>query len=285
MSDLVVTLDNRARLGMGLLAASRWPELEQDRETHAVHPHAKQTRQFVADGAATEAAVAYVNDFLTTGLPIAPFFTAVLHCDGHSWQPQKPPPAMFANEAFFAGLGRFYQQRDWVGFWARHAAVWQEAQADLAAIFRDSTLPAFLSRITDHPLCQTITIVPNLVYPALTAVLAPTEDTLYLLLPPPKAVGESPPWSYRESPDWVLAEVAHQLLRHVLQERLAKLEEERRQLLIHAAITLFLAEALGEADALAYLVRVKRQFKLPALPDAVAELRQTLVAGRPLTSS
>ncbi len=284
MSELTVTIDDRARLGMALLAASRWPELEQARETHAVHPHAKQTRQFAAELAATETAVAYVNDYLATGLPIPPFFMAVLRCDGATWQPQEPRPLIFDDEAFFAGLRQFAQAQDWAGFWAMHAAVWQEAQADLTAIFQKSTLPAFLSRLTGQPLVQTIAIVPNLVYPALTAVMAPTQDALYLLLPPPKAVGESPPWPYREGLDWVLAETAYQLFSHVLKDFFAQLEAERSQLLLQAAITLFLEEALGEADALAYMVRVKRQFKLPKLPLVVEELREELAAERPLTA-
>ncbi len=280
----MVTIDDRARLGMALLAASRWPDLEQARESHAVHPHAKQTRQFVAGVSATETAVAWLNDFLEIGFDVALVFWSIMRYDQETWQPREPLPIIFDDEDWPLALRQFSQRLDWTAFWAEHAAAWQEAQTDLAAIFQNSTLPAFLSRLAGQPLGQTIAIVPNLVYPALTAVLAPTEDTLYLLLPPPKAVGESPPWPYREGPDWVLAETAYQLLNHVQRESLAQMEPERRQLALHAAVTLFLAEALGEADALAYMVRVKRQFRLPALPLVVEELRDALAAGRPLTA-
>jgi hypothetical protein len=237
----------------------------------------------VAGVANDEPAVAYVNTFLQTTLDVAPVFMALLRCDAQTWQQEEPPPPPFADGVLFAHLHHFSQQRDWAQFWAQHDAVWQEAQAELAHIFQGSTLPAFLGRLTGQPLQKGVVIVPNLVYPALTAVLAPTSKALYLLLPPPKAVGESPPWPYREGPDWVLAETAHQLLRHLLQERLASLDEARQHLILQAAITLFLEEALGEDEAMAYMVRVKRQFKLPQLPIMIEALRKGLQAGRPLT--
>ncbi len=53
--------------------------------------------------------------------------------------------------------------------------------------------------------------MPNLVFPALTPVVATAGDTLALLLPPPKAVGESPPWPFDEDPGWVVAIAAEQL--------------------------------------------------------------------------
>ncbi|MBK8987875.1 MAG: hypothetical protein IPM39_17705 [Chloroflexi bacterium] len=280
-----VLIDDRARLGMALLAASRWPEQEQRREPHAVHPHAKQTRQFVADVAANQPAVVRVNQHLQIGWPVDVLFTAVLRCDWPALQAQEPLPAVYDDEQWTMWLRQFSRAKDWAAFWAQHAAAWQTAANDLTAVFRSSPLPHFVGQISGRPFTHTLAIVPNLVYPALTAVLASSQDTFYLLLPPPKAVGESPPWPYAEDPGWVHAQTMRRLLQHILADTLAQLDETQQALLLHAATTLYLEQAIDAGEALAYLVRSKKQHKLPTLPLVVEDLRDYLGGenGRDLT--
>lgn len=264
---LDVALVERARWMMALLAASDWPELEQAIETHAVHPHAKQTRQQVA-GQASHPAAQWVNEALTAGQTVEALFTAVL----------QPTPPIFLTD--------FQEAAHLPEFWAAHADTWQAAQDDLATIFRGSPLPEFLARLGGRPLSQPIVVMANLVYPALTAVLAPTPDAFILLLPPPKAVGESPPWPYGEDPGWVQAMACRRLLQHQMADTLAGLDETRQALLLHAATTLYLEQAIDEGEAMAYLVRSKKQHKLPTLPLVVEELRGYLGEenGREVTS-
>ncbi len=257
----------RARWMMALLAASDWPEMEQAIETHAVHPHAKQTRQQVA-GQASHPAAQWVNEALAAGQTAEALFTAVLH-------PTPPIP-----------LTDFQEAAHLPEFWAGHADIWQAAQDDLTAIFRGSPLPEFLARLGGQPVSQPIVVMANLVYPALTAVLAPTPDALTLLLPPPKAVGESPPWPYGEDPGWVQAMACRRLLQHHLADTLAERDETQQALLLHAATTLYLEQAIDEGEAMAYLVRSKKQHKLPTLPLVLEELRGYLGGenGRELAS-
>ena len=276
--NVQVVIDGRARLGMALLAASRWPELEQKQVTHAVHPHAKQTRQFVADAAAGQPAVVRLNQHLKIGWPVDVLFTAGLRCDWPALQPQEPLPIVFDDEQWAMWLRQFSRSKDWPTFWAQHAAAWQDAAADLSAIFQNSPLPAFLGQISGRPFTHTIAIVPNLVYPALTAVLAPTADTFYLLIPPPKAVGESPPWPYAEDPGWVHAQTIRRLLQHILADELDKLTDEQEALLLHAAAALYMEQAIDDGEALAYVVRSKKQHNLPRLPLVVEKLRDYLAA-------
>ena len=274
-----VLIDDRARLAMALLAASRWPEQEQASETHAVHPHAKQTRQFVSAIAATEPAVVRVNQHLQIGWPVDVMFTAVLRCNWPALQPQEPLPSVYDDDQWQMWLVHFSRHLDWAAFWAQHAATWQEAQSDLAHIFQNSPLPAFLSQMSGQPFTHTIAIVPNLVYPALTAVLAVTQDTYYLLLPPPKAVGESPPWPYAEDSGWVHVQTCRRLLQRVLANTLKELPFGQQELLLHAATALYLERAVDEAEALAYVLRSKKQHKLPRLPLVVENLRAYLAEG------
>lgn len=254
---LEVALVEHARLMMAVLAASHWPEMEQAIETHAVHPHAKQTRQQVV-AYASHPAVQWANEALAAGQTTETLFMVVL-------QPDLP-----------AALSDFQTAGHLPEFWADHADLWQTAQGDLTTIFQSSPLPEFLARLGGQPLSQPILVMANLVYPALTAVLAPTPDALILLLPPPKAVGESPPWPYSEDPGWVQAMACRRLLKHHLADILAGLDETRQALLLHAATALYLEQAVDEGEAMAYLVRSKKQHKLPTLPLVVEEMRKYL---------
>ena len=280
MSDkqVQVVIDDRARLGMALLAASHWPEREQQQETHAVHPHAKQTRQFVAAIAPTQPAVVRLNQHLQIGWAVDILFNALLRCAPPMWEAQEPLPIVFDDEQWQMWVRQFDRALDWPAFWAQHDAAWQEAAADLTAIFQNSPLPAFLAQISARPFTHTLAIMPNLVYPALTAVLATTADTYYLLIPPPKAVGESPPWPYAEDPGWVHAQAIRRLLRHILADEFEEFTETQQALLLHAAAALYLEQAIDEGEALAYVVRSKKQHKLPQLPLVVENLRDYLAA-------
>lgn len=241
MSDtrVEVVIDDRLRLVTAVLAAASWPEIEQDQLTHAVHPHAKQMRQFVAPYKA-HPAVIWVNQVIERGEPLDEVFTAVSQ--------------NVQQEAF----DDFQTDTHLVNFWQEHKADWEEALHDLTAIFPDSYLAAFLNQISDDPLTQTIRIMPNLVYPSLTAVLVSGFDTLTLMQPPPKAVGESAPWPYGEDPDWVQAEICHRLVQFALADTLEMLSPEQQALLTHAAVTLYLETAVDDGEAMAYMVRSKK---------------------------
>jgi hypothetical protein len=254
-----IIIDEQLRLITAVLAASHWPDLEQAQLTHAVHPIAKQTRQRVAKFAA-HPAVVWINQVLERGEPLDEVFTAVS---------QSVQQEAFAD---------FQAQTGLAAFWQEHAAPWREAAAGLTAIFRDNQLTAFLNEIGDEPLPPAIRIMPNLIYPALTAVLISDFEALTLLQPPPKAVGESPPWPYDEDPGWVQANVCRRLTQFALADTLTTLPLDRQTLLVHAAVTVYLETAVDEGEAMAYMVRSKKQHNLPALPLVVEALREHLIS-------
>jgi hypothetical protein len=276
VSNLVVRPDNRARLVAAVLAASQWPEREQAQERHAVHPHAKQTRQFLAEFTDHPAAQ-LVNQGLNKGIPVADFFTAALRCHWPTFEPAEPLPPAFAAGDWPAQLDHFYTDTAIAAFfWADHQPIWDEATNDLTRIFQNAPLPAFLGDLRGRPLEKEIVVVPNLTFPALRSVVADTAAAAYLILPLPKAYGESPPWPYREGVDWVLAESCLQLTTLFLSDQLAPAAPDKATLLKQAAVVLFLEKATNEAEARAYLVRSKKQYHLPHLPTAVEHLRAHL---------
>ncbi|GAB4152562.1 MAG: hypothetical protein Fur0021_17440 [Candidatus Promineifilaceae bacterium] len=278
MSELLVELDNRVRLVGAVLAGSHWPELEQAQTVHAVHPQAKLTRQFIA-AHTHHAAIQAANAALQADTPVADLFTAALNSQWPTFTPTAPLPDSFAAAAWLEALADFYVDTAIAAFfWAEQTAPWEEAQRDLRQILPRSLLPTFLARLNSQPLPYDICVIPNLTYPALQPVLGATPPALCFILPPPKAVGESYPWSYREDADWVLAETCYQLCAHILQPILVPLNETEQATLLHAAVAVFLGEVLGSANSQAYIISSKRQFHLPQLPAAVAQLQSHLAS-------
>jgi len=256
-SQIEIVIDDKLRLVTAVLAAGDWPDIEQVQLTHAVDPHAKQTRQFL-DGYEAQPAVIWVNQVVERGESLDDVFTAVSQ--------------NVQQEAF----NNFKTTTSIEAFWQEHAAAWNGAKNNLADIFKDSHLPNFLNQISDDPITQTIRIMPNLVYPALSPVLVSGFDAMTLLPPLPKAVGESPPWPYGEDPGWVQANVCHRLVQFALADTLETLPEDQQALLTHATVTLYLETAVDEGEAMAYMVRSKKQHKLPTLPLVVDALREYL---------
>jgi hypothetical protein len=271
-ASVTVQIDERARLATAALAAGDWPAREQAQLAHAVHPHAKQTRQFMRQFA-DHPAVQGANKALSQDVAVDELFTAALRGEWPNFAPLAPLPDSWQSEAWIGALADLAQGRAIGRFWAEHEAVWAEARDDLANIFQDSGLIPFLSRLQRQPVTQPVVIMPNLVYPALTSVLASTQESLFLLLPPPKAVGESPPWPYREDPSLVLAQVCDRLVGYLLAAELAQSGVREQVLFKRAAVTLFLEQTMDEAEAMAYLVRSKKEHNLPQLPDVVEQLR------------
>jgi hypothetical protein len=226
VSDVTVSLDDRVRVVTAVLAASDWPGQEQQQTPHAVHPHSKQTAYFVAN-AANHPVVTELNAGLANGFPLRDFCAAALRSSWPDFQPQEPLPASLADGRWLNSLADFYQQTNLAHFWQQEDAPWQEAYNDLAAIFQDSHLPAFLQKLCGDKFTDVV-IVPTVVYPLLQPVLAETADNLVMILPPAKAWGESPPWPFGEDPGWVIAQSCFYLVQHFLQDTLGQMDETQR---------------------------------------------------------
>lgn len=280
--QIKVEIKDRTRLVMAVLAASDWPQHEQSQRTHAVHAHAKETRRFVQPYA-SHPAVIYANDAIARNVPLSDLFAAALRSTWPELHPYEQMPGPLLDGKWVQLLHEFLRDTAVAErFWSPHRALWDEAVADLADIFAASPLLSYLTTLTQRPLPQTVIVMPNLVFPALQTVLAETKQNLYVIVPPPLAVGESPPWPFREDPPTVQVAVCHALIDHLLADTLANLDDTQAATLLHAITTLFLETAVDEGEAMAYLVRAKKQHKLPTLPLVVENLRQQLSKDQPL---
>ncbi|WP_420645521.1 hypothetical protein [Candidatus Leptofilum sp.] len=278
MSTFSVAIDERLRLVTAVLAASDWPIEEQKQRTHAVHPHAKQVRQFVQPFTSHPAANG-VNEALLNGVEIADLFSAALRCTWPDFAPTAELPTVLKINEWVASLADFAQQTAVVtDFWPQQTAVWQEAHAALKKIFDRGDLLAALGQLGD--MVETaVNLMPNLVFPALTPVVATADNALTLLLPPPKAVGESPPWPFDEDSGWVVATVAEQLVPHLLVGDLGELDSEQQVIAVHLAAAHCLATLLDDFEAQAYLLRAKKEHNLSQLPALFAQLQEAVEGG------
>lgn len=278
MSTLSVAIDERMRLVTAVLAASDWPVEEQNQLTHAVHPHAKQVRQFVQPFG-SHPAVNGVNEALLNGVLLADLFSAALRAAWPDFTPTAELPHVLKIENWVQSLADFAQKTAVsTDFWPHHTAVWNEAQSALTHIFSSGNLLAALAQLGEVA-DTAVSLMPNLVYPALNPVVATADGALTLLLPPPKAVGESPPWPFDEDPGWVVAAVAEQLIPHLLAADLARLDAAQRPVARYLAAAHCLAALLDDFEAQSYLLRAKKAHNLPQLPTLFAQLQAEVGEG------
>jgi hypothetical protein len=277
VSDVSVAIDNRVRLAAAVLAASHWPEVEQAQDPHAVHTHAKMTRQYVSDFAA-HPATNTINALLESGrLNFKELFSAVLRSSWPHLEPTESLPDAYADGEFLEQLADFYTDSAVAAFfWSDHQAVWQEAAEDLEKIFEKSRLAVFLGKLLGRPPAGDIVVIPNLSYPTVQVIAARSNDCLHLILPPPRAYGESPPWPYGEDPGWVVAQSCYALTEILLAEVLQPMNNKQQELLRQAAVVLCLEETVSQEESLSYLVRSKKQYNLPELPETVEKMRAYL---------
>lgn len=278
MSTLTVAIDERLRLVTAVLAASNWPVEEQNQLTHAVHPHAKQVRHFVQSYTSHPAANG-VDEALLNGVDLADLFSAAFRCAWPDFTPMADLPKILKINQWIATLPDFAQKTAvTTDFWPQHTAVWQEAQSALENLFSNGDLLAALGQL-GNVMETAVTIMPNLVFPALSPIVATADDALTLLLPPPKAVGESPPWPFDEDPGWVVATVTEQLIPHLMASDFGQLEPDQQATATYLAAAHCLAALLDEFEARAYLLRAKKEHNLPQLSTLFAQLQEDVGSG------
>ena len=279
MSTLTIKIDERLRLVTAVLAISNWSDDEQRQLTHAVHPQAKQVRHFLHTFSAHPAVIA-ANEALRNGVVLSDLFSAALRCTWPAFTPTMALPQVHKIEAWLPALATFARETAVASkYWPQQTAVWQEAAAALGSIFTDDQILNCLAQLSDQPVATSLTLMPNLIFPALTPIVATQKGDLTLLLPPPKAVGESPPWPFDEDPGWVVATVAEQLIPHLLASELARLDEGERPLASYLAVAHCLAHMLDDFEAQAYLLRAKKAHNLPQLPAMFARLQKEVDGG------
>lgn len=246
---VAVELDDEVRLATAVLAASQWPELEQQKKPHAVHAHSKQARLHFSPFAHLEA-VRYVNTGLDGEKPLGELVGRLLQ--------QKDELKQFKTES----------NSD--SFWKAHEAVWTTAVSECAQIFANCPLPQLVNRMDGRR--RAVGLMPTLTFPMLNPIVIEQKDRDLILLPPPKAWGESPPWPYSEDPIWVVVEAAKAIVSHRLRSQEHNLGQKASLHLIHAGVAQCLSQTFDAFEGKAYIVRAKKEYDIQMLPKTAERL-------------
>ena len=288
MPTLTVVTDPRLRDLSALLAATDWPEREQNPVPRGVHPLAAMLKKHVSPFRAHSAAV-YLQGVLAANSDPAPLFARALGDD----------PDLAGPLRSFAGAAELPV------FWAEHESSWTQAVSEVRAQVDGLPFASFLDELGEAPPAGLV-IHPNVAYPTTHSFGVLTGGQAWSILPPRKAVGESKPWPFGDDRDYVARLALHDFVQAQLSavvsarpelippgENAERLPDAFRaefpawpaqvvEMFAYAAQVIFLNRLDdGAGDAFAMFERRTRGFAiLPGLVDALTNY----LAGRGLSA-
>lgn len=195
-TDVTVRLDDRVRLFATVLALTRYPDHAQQVKPHLTHGHARDTRKHLAAHAA-HPVVGGMQAMLDQRVSMEAIFTMAL---AMRW-PQLTLDAFprWMPGGWDAALRDFYTTSGVQGWWATNAHAWDKSLHDAQSVMTGFTIKPLFSSFLG-PVTETLVLLPHITYPAHHEVALRLAGTLYLLVPPRLAWGDSPPWPYNEDP-------------------------------------------------------------------------------------
>lgn len=200
----VVQTNPHARTLSALLAATDWPEREQRPVPRGVHPQAAALKKHVADFK-SHSAIAYVQTALNADSDLRPLFARAVNDESE----------------LAAHLNSFAAEAGLEAYWAATGSAWVEAVSEVEAHVNGIDFAAILKEAFET-IPTELVILPNLAYPTTHSLGFGTANRAYSLMPPRKAVGESPPWPFRDDRDYILRLAVHDFTQCLLGDLLEK---------------------------------------------------------------
>jgi len=297
--DVIVKLDDRARLLSAVLAATDYPEKTQKLKPHGTHAHARATRKFVA-AHSQHAAVKATQTMLDENTPLEALFAMVMLMDWPSLQISTLPP--FAPKNYNTLLLDFYKTAEIEKLWKQEKNAWDKTLSEAANVFKDvqfrKVFKPYLGEVT-----QELLFIPNISYPSSYDVGFQIGEQLVCIAPPPLAWGDSPPWPYDEATmvthSYRAAMIIYgdTLLRNYLRthakelEEIVKIElpltdqfkaqypsweEQFSTLFLSAVVAMYLEEHVDDREYKSYMLMEKKARGLTNLPGTVSVMRRYL---------
>ncbi len=304
LSDVSVKLDDRARLMSAALAATRFPDVAQDRRPHGTHAHARATRKFVSAFKSHDAITA-LQTLLDQRAPMEALFTLALVMRMPDFSVERPPRWMPArwNEM----LRDFYERADLTHWWEETSEEWTKAVEDSTRMFTGIQFKPFLSQFIGD-IQERFFFMPNICYPGDQELGVRLGNDLVAIIPPRLAWGDSPPWPYDEDPAYIyrtaLAQYGRSLLMNYLRihsNKIAEIaqtplpvgdqfqsmyptwQEQFTNLFVAGAAAIYLEDHMSKAEADAYVLMERKVRGITILPGMISVLRRYLnekAAGR-----
>ncbi len=297
MDQVLVQLDDRVRLMSALLAATSWPDFEQERKPHGTHAHARATRRLV-QAHDKHPAVLILQALLDRGLPLEDMFGFVLGLDWPGLQGDHNPT--WAPPTWARHLLSFYEKVRLEDWWTQEGDAWSRSVTEAARTLQDAPLSTFLRPFVGE-VPDALVFVPNLCYPTDMEIGVAAGNSLYCITPPRVAWGDNPPWPFDEDPAHVLsaaliqygrllmgrylqahpdalaAAAAHKL--PVSPELAAQHPDWEAQFLTlfgAGSVAIYLEDHVSPQEAQAYVLLEKKARGLAELPGVVSVLRRYL---------
>jgi hypothetical protein len=197
--DILVTIDDRARLIAALLAATDYPQREWERHPHGTHMHARDTRRHLA-GFAAHPAVVIAQHLLDDGVTLEALFGLALSYDPHTFTLGAQPA--WLPSAFLGHLRDFRDTSGLHELW-RGEPDWETGLEAIRAVLGGARIRQFLQPFLGD-ITETLVFMPNLCFPTDREVNVRVGSQLVVIAPPRVAWGESPPWEYRDDPAHII---------------------------------------------------------------------------------
>ncbi len=291
-SDVIVRVDDRIRLLSSLLAATRFPEDEWQRNPHGSHLHARAARKHLADYSGQAAIILQAH--LDGEIPLDSLFSVFLSLEMPDFQfsAANSFPADFNQQ-----LQSFFTDADLQEWWESEPD-WQQSAHDMNRLLDGVALKDFFQPFFgDIP--ETLVLMPNILYPSDQEITLRFEDQLIVIVPPRIAWGESPPWPYGEDPAHVYRAAIQNLGALLMHEYLQKYPEALAQasqtplplnnalmalyptweaqftnIFCAAAVALYLEDHVSAREANAFALMERKTRGIDILPAAISVLRR-----------
>jgi len=304
--SIAIQVDDRIRLLAAALALTDWPQREQANKPHGVHPHAKATQRLLADAAHHEA-VRSLQALLDADHAPEELLGAAVYLGWPESSASGSLPEWLPAQ-WMAQLHDFYHAGKLQDFWHSEDAAWKQAAAEARQALPPDLDMLGLCGEFFGPRRERLIFQPNLCYPTDQTIGFRRGDELVCVAPPRIAWGDNPPWPYDDDPAWTYATVfgayVHLLLREHLNAHPQELEaaqsdslplppDFQRQypgwldqfavIFADAATGIFLAQALGKAEADSFILMEHKAHGFAILTGAIRALETYLTdhkAGR-----
>ncbi len=299
-----VRIDDRVRLLSALLAATRWPEEEQEHKPHGTHLHARGTRKVVSEYT-HHPAVHAMQVLLDKGAPLEAMYTYVMRLSWPGLESDETP--RWVPPRWNEHLRHFHEVCNLAAWWEEESFYWNEAKAAAETVLQPLNLHDFLELFIG-PVAETFVAFPNISYPTNAEVGLRVGAELCCVVPPRIAWGDNPPWPFDEDPAHliraVLSAYGRLLVLAYLRQHadvVAKVEaqklpltqpfatkyptfsEQFAALFVVGAVGLVLEQAVSKQEAKAYVLMQTKAEGLTILPGMVSVLSRYLegrAAGR-----
>lgn len=301
---VTVSIDDRARLISAVLAATDWPDREQQRGRHRAHIHARSTARRV-EALAHHPAATTLPRLLNNHTSLEAIYAFALSLSWPELEPGNVPA--WVPDGWSAQLANFMQQAALEAWWDEERAVWQAAYAQTLTITDGLDFPSFLEPFIG-PVRDKLLLMPNICYPSDIEIGVRLDGQLFCLIPPRISWGDNEPWPFDEDGTHIirgaLSQYARLLITTYLHRHAATLapavleplpvtddfraryptwNAQFTALFEAAAVALFLQQTYGAPEAKAYILMENKMNGLRLLSSMVTVLQRYLAdydAGR-----